>query len=162
MLALRMSAVFPNHDSAERAVKELRKLGVDNDHIAVITKTQPAAAAAGGAAGGLAAGAAVGAIFGLAAAAIPGVGPFITAGWLATSLGALGGGAAAGAIVGGSAGLISGALVNAGYAAKEAEFLSTELEAGRVVVAIDRGAEVTDATVATVFAEHGGRTYMTV
>ena len=162
MLATRLSAVFPDKDSAEAAVKQLRQLGVKNDHIAEITKTQPAAAAAGGAAGGLATGAAVGAIFGLAAAAIPGVGPFITAGWLATSLGAMGGGAAAGAIVGGTAGLLSGALVNAGYAAKEADFLSNELENGRVLVAIDRGAPVTDAVVTACFAQYGGNTYATI
>ena len=162
MLALRMSAIFPDKTNAELAVKELRRLGVPNDAIAVVTKTQPAVAAAQGAAGGLVAGAGVGALFGLAAVAIPGVGPFITAGFLASTLGVTGGAAAAGAVVGGSAGLIAGALTEAGYAAKEAEFLSTELEAGRVLVAVERGVPLTDATVTAVFAEFGGYTYVTI
>ena len=55
----------------------------------------------------------VGALFGIAAALIPGVGPFITAGTLlATTLGAVGGGAVAGAVVGGTTGLIASALAN--------------------------------------------------
>jgi hypothetical protein len=160
MLALRMSAVFPDKQLAERAVKDLRRLGVPSDAIAVVTQQQPAAAAAQGAAGGLVTGAAVGAVFGLAAAAIPGAGPFIAAGFLA-SMGAVGGATVSGAIVGATAGLISGALMEAGYAAKEAEFLSAELASGKVLVAVERGAPVSDATVADVFVQHAGRTYIT-
>jgi hypothetical protein len=105
-------------------------------------------------------GAGVGALFGLAAAAIPGVGPFVTAGFLASTLGATGGLAAAGAIVGGSTGLLAGALSKAGYAKEEAEFLSNELDAGRVLVAVDRGAPISDDAVTATFTQYGGRTYI--
>jgi hypothetical protein len=162
MLVYRTSAVFPDKDSAERAVKELRNRGVADSSIAIVTKHQPAAMAAQGAAEGLAVGAGVGALFGLAALAIPGVGPFITAGFLASTLGLTGGAAAAGAIVGGSAGLLAGALSKAGYAKEEAEFLSNELEAGRVLVAVDRGAPIADDAVAATFAQYGGRRYVAV
>jgi hypothetical protein len=162
MLSSRITAVFPDKGSAERAVKDLRTQGVSDERIAVVTKHEPAAAAAASAATGLAAGAGVGALFGLAAVFIPGIGPFITAGFLASSLGAIGGGAAAGAIVGGSAGLVAGALSGAGYATKEAEFLAKELEAGNVLVAVESGAAISDAAVATTFSRYGGRTYATL
>jgi hypothetical protein len=64
----------------------------------------------------------------LAALAIPGVGPFITAGALATALGTTGGALAAGAIVGGTSGAIAGGLSKAGYSKDEAEFYGPAVE----------------------------------
>ncbi|MCC7479775.1 hypothetical protein IT575_15140 [bacterium] len=159
MLTSRFSAVFPNKVAAENAVKELRELGVPNSSIAVVTKDQSAKAAAVGAAEGLAVGAGLGALFGLAAVAIPGVGPFITAGWLASTLGLTGGAAASGAIVGGSAGLLAGALAKAGYAAEEAKFLSDRLDDGGVLVALEKNAPISDLSLAEVFSRHGGLRY---
>ncbi len=160
MLTSRFSAVFPTHERADGAVKELRDLGVPNSSIAVVTKNQAAKAGAVGAAEGLAIGAGAGALFGLAAVAIPGVGPFITAGWLATALGITGGAAASGAIVGGTAGLLAGSLAKAGYAAEEAKYLAGELENGGVLVAVERDAPILDSTLAEVFARHGGMRYL--
>lgn len=159
MLTRHISAVFPNGDSAKKAVQELRRQGIDDGSIAVISKTEPVAAAAQGAAEGLAVGAGVGALFGLAAVAIPGVGPFITAGYLASVLGVTGGAAAAGAIVGGGAGLLSGALAKAGYANEEAKFLTKELEAGGVLVAVKAAAPISDAALLGVYNTYGGRVY---
>jgi hypothetical protein len=79
----------------------------------------------------------VGALFGLAAAAIPGVGPFITAGALAHALGAFGGGAVAGAIVGGTSGMIPGALAKWGLDKADAEYYAKEVERGASFVAVD-------------------------
>src|SRR4030095_5094203 len=105
---------------AERAVNWLRSNGVPNDQISVLARhaqdtaavaertgaervgDDPGADMARGAGTGLAAGAGIGALFGLAAALIPGIGPFITAGALVNALGVTGGAAAAGAIVGGT------------------------------------------------------------
>jgi hypothetical protein len=110
----RVSAVFDNRQDAEKAVDWLRSRGVPNDNISVLARHADETAAvaertgaervdddagsdiARGAGTGLAAGAGVGALFGLAAAMIPGIGPFITAGALANALGAAGGGAVAG------------------------------------------------------------------
>jgi hypothetical protein len=161
MLTSRITGVFPDKNSAERAVTELRNQGVSDDNISVVTKHEQATSVAAGATEGLLAGAGVGAVFGLAAALIPGVGPFITAGYLASTLGAVGGGAAAGAIVGGSAGLIAGALARAGYNNDEAEILGKEIEAGRVLVAVETGAAVSDSVIASIFAQNGGRLYGT-
>jgi uncharacterized membrane protein len=159
-LSNRYTYLFPDKDSADRWIKDLRKQGVKDDDIAVVSKYEQAAATAGGAAEGLTAGAAIGAIFGLAAAFIPGVGPFITAGFLAPTLGAVAGGAAAGAIVGGTAGLISGALSKAGYAAHEAKFFGDEIENGRVLVSVEKGAAIPDTWVTGNFTNYGGYTYV--
>src|SRR5487761_600234 len=91
----RVSAVFDNHRDAERAVDWLRSHGVPSDDISVLARNtaetgsmaertgaervdqDPGSDLARGAGTGLAAGAGVGVLFGLAAAAIPGIGPFI-------------------------------------------------------------------------------------
>src|SRR5688500_5467044 len=101
----RVTAVFDDRAQAERAIDELRRLGVTDAHLSFLsrhgggltTAAGDAAAedAADGAGKGALAGAGVGALFGIAAALIPGVGPFITAGALASALGAVGGGAVA-------------------------------------------------------------------
>src|SRR6476619_5997275 len=120
----RVTAVFHNRQDAEKAVDWLRSSGVPNDNISVLAQhaketaavaertgaervdDDPGSDMARGAGTGLAAGAGVGLLFGLAAAAIPGIGPFITAGPLLAALthalGAAGSGAVAGAIVGGT------------------------------------------------------------
>lgn len=96
-----------------------------------------AADAGKGALTGAGIGAAVGALFGIAAFAIPGVGPFITAGALASALGAAGGAAASGAIVGGSAGALTGALTNWGMNETEARYYAGEVERGGTYVGVD-------------------------
>jgi hypothetical protein len=97
----------------------------------------PGSDMARGAGTGLAAGAGVGLLFGLAAAAIPGVGPFITAGALVNALGVTGGAAAAGAIVGGTSGAIAGALSKWGLDQADAKYYGSEVERGGVFVAAD-------------------------
>jgi hypothetical protein len=107
---------------------------------------------------GLAAGAGVGALFGLAAAMIPGIGPFITAGALATYLGAAGGGAVAGAIVGGTAGAIAGALSKWGLDEADAKYYASEIERGAYFVAVDlTGSSLTADEVRDVFKRFNGR-----
>jgi hypothetical protein len=73
----------------------------------------------------------------LAAALIPGVGPIITAGVLASSLGAVAGGAVAGAVVGGTAGTLAGAFAQAGYEKDEAEYYGDAVQKGGYLVAVD-------------------------
>ena len=93
----RITAVFPNASSAEEAVNALRAQGVHNDKLGIIKHNEASAGAAvaAGAAEGLVAGGAIGAAFGLASVLIPGVGPFIAAGFLAPLLGSTIAGAAA-------------------------------------------------------------------
>jgi hypothetical protein len=111
-----------------------------------------------GAGTGLAAGAGVGALFGLAAAMIPGIGPFITAGALANALGAVGGGMAAGAIVGGASGAIAGALSKWGLDQADAEYYGREIESGGTFVAADLdGTSLSRGAVEDAFQRFNGR-----
>src|SRR4051794_14503220 len=172
----RVMAVFDSRQDAEKAIDWLRSHGASNDSISVIARRpdetgaivdrtgaqrvdeDAGSDAARGAATGLAAGATVGALFGLAAAAIPGIGPFITAGALTHALGVTGGAAAAGAIVGGTSGLVAGALSKWGLDQADADYYGGEVERGGVFVAVDLdGTSLTRAEVEDAFRRYNGR-----
>src|SRR5678815_269029 len=93
----RVTAVFDDRAQAERAIAELRRGGISERDLSIVSrrpddvevKGSPTDDKAREPTGkGALAGAGVGTLFGLAALAIPGVGPFITAGVLASALGA--------------------------------------------------------------------------
>ena len=172
----RVTAVFDNRNDAERAVDWLRSNGVPSENISVMARhadetarvaertgaervdNDPGSDLARGAGTGLAAGAGVGALFGLAAAMIPGVGPFITAGALAHALGAAGGGAVAGAIVGGTSGAVAGALSKWGLDHADAEYYAGEIDRGGYFVAADLdGTTLSRAQVQDALRSFGGR-----
>jgi hypothetical protein len=172
----RVTAVFQSRRDAEQAVDWLRSKGVPNDNISVLAQhsadtaavaertgaervdDDPGSDMARGAGTGLAAGAGVGLLFGLAAAAIPGVGPFITAGALVNALGVTGGAAAAGAIVGGTSGAIAGALSKWGLDQADANYYGSEVERGGVFVAADLdGTALTRADAEQAFRSFNGR-----
>jgi hypothetical protein len=111
------------------------------------------------AAKGAAVGAGAGVLFGLAALAIPGLGPFITAGGLASALGATGGALASGAIVGATSGAIAGALTRAGYTKEESDFYGPAVERGGVLIAVETEDVASSNEAGEILAQHGGRTY---
>ena len=161
----RVSAVFDSREQAERAVSALRQLGVNDTHIALVGRQDPVETVtthgddvAERTGKGLAAGAGVGAIFGLAAALIPGVGPFITAGWLASALGVTAGAAVAGAVVGGTSGALAGALIDNGYTEQDAHYYGSAVEQGGtlVTVGIDN-TPLTERQISDTLAQYGGR-----
>jgi hypothetical protein len=173
-----VTAVFDDRNDAERAIDWLRSQGVPNDSISVMARDtrstagmaertgaervddDPGSDMARGAGTGLAAGAGVGALFGLAAAMIPGIGPFITAGALANALGAAGGGAVAGAIVGGTSGAIAGALAKWGLDKADADYYGGEIEKGATFVAVDlTGTRLSRDEVESAFRRFNGRWY---
>jgi hypothetical protein len=172
----RVSAVFDDRGDAEKAVDWLRSNGVANDNISVLTRhadetaavaertgaervdNDPGSDMARGAGTGLAAGAGVGVLFGLAASAIPGIGPFITAGALAHVLGVTGGAAAAGAIVGGTSGAVAGALSKWGLDKADADYYGGEVERGGTFLAADLdGSTLTRAEAEEAFRRFNGR-----
>ncbi len=163
----RVTAVFQDRAQAELAVSELRGLGVTDTDLSFVARSEDEAVAAGApadtagkrAAKGAAAGAGAGLLFGLAALAIPGVGPFITAGVLASALGTTGGALAAGAIVGGTSGAIAGGLSRAGYSREESEFYGPTVDRGGVLVAVETEGVVSPDQAREALARHGGRTY---
>ena len=165
----RVTAIFDDRSQAERAVSELRRRGVSDADLSIISKRAEDAEVARGTAKdtdttgervgkGALAGAGVGTLFGIAAALIPGVGPFISAGVLASALGATGGAVAAGAIVGGTSGALAGALSKAGYSREEAEFYGPAVERGGILVAVDSD-DVSEQRLRTELTQLGGRTY---
>ncbi len=168
----RITAIFDDRQHAEQAITELRRRGVPDDAISVIARRQddvevPLRQADSRDAGddtgarigkGALAGAGVGTLFGLAAAFVPGIGPFIAAGTLAGLLGATGGAAAAGAIVGGTSGAIAGAFAKAGYDAEESRHYGSAVERGDVLVTVD-AIPANEEFVRAELARHGGRTF---
>lgn len=147
------SAVFENRTQAERAVNELRNAGIPDADISIIAfhdgETQETDGGghethnhndhdnkASGAAKGLLAGGGVGAVAGLAALAIPGVGPFIAAGAIAETLGVVGSAAAVSGAVGAAAGGLTGALVDYGISRDHAEHYEQRIKDGAVFVGV--------------------------
>ena len=164
----RVSALFDSRAQAEAAVNAIRAQGVSEQHFSIIARQGDTMSGGTGTgehhdagsdvAKGTLGGMGVGALFGIAAALIPGVGPFITAGTLLTAaLGAVGGGAVAGAVVGGTTGLIASALARAGYSEEESRHYGQAIEGGGVLVVVDTG-DLNNAAVQQILAQHGGRT----
>jgi hypothetical protein len=145
-----ITRLFDNFSDAEHAVIELERIGVPRGDISLVSHKsdqkhaaahvrEPHDATAGGAAArdagagaaiGGAVGAAGGVLAGLGLLAIPGLGPVIAAGWLAS--------AAVGAVVGGAvvgaAGGIVGALTNVGISREEAEVYAEGVRRGGTLV----------------------------
>jgi hypothetical protein len=140
-----ITRLFDSFTDAEHAVIELEKSGVAHGDISLVShaadkhahvkvreprdhtagEASAIDASAGAATGGVI-GAAGGVLAGLGLIAIPGLGPVIAAGWLAS--------AAVGAIVGGAvvgaAGGIIGALTNAGVSREEADVYAEGVRRG--------------------------------
>lgn len=172
----RVSATFENANDAERAYRWLRDNGISDNDIAIMASDQQVQASVGSerkeaaaeeakdtgkdVVKGAAAGAGVGALFGLAALAIPGVGPFVAAGWLATALGTTAGAIASGAIVGGTAGTLAGALANTGYSKEESERFAQDVESGMTFISVNipAGSTVDSDEIHDTFREFNGRT----
>ena len=145
-----ITRLFDSFSDAEHAVIELERVGVSHGDISLVshqsdkrhahvhvrephddTAGQAAAkdAGAGAAIGGVL-GAAGGVLAGLGLLAIPGLGPVVAAGWLASAaVGAIVGGA----VVGAAGGLV-GALSNAGVSREEAEVYAEGVRRGGTLV----------------------------
>jgi hypothetical protein len=144
--------VFPHRRDAEAALHELRNAGFPMDRVSVVGKNaDPHDRMAGvemsdratgnkadeGAKGGAAAGAALGGLggllVGLGALAIPGIGPVIAGGALATALATT----AAGGAIGAAAGGITGALIGLGIPEERARFYNDRVNRGDYLVMVD-------------------------
>ncbi len=139
-----LTGLFDNYDDARRAVQDLEAAGVPHRDISLVannahgvhtTNGDRAATAAGDDAGaGAGLGATIGGVGGLLAGlgmlAIPGLGPVVAAGWLAsTAAGAIGG-----ALVGGAAGGLVGALTHAGVPEDDAQIYAEGVRRGGTLV----------------------------
>src|SRR5919202_882351 len=148
----RAVGVFAHRRNAEAALRDLRDSGFDMDHVSIVGKnldpdTQIAGADVGGSAkghkadDGAKAGAATGGalgglgglLVGLGALAIPGIGPVIAGGALATALAT----AAAGGAIGAAAGGLTGALIGLGIPEERARFYNDRVNRGDYLVMVD-------------------------
>jgi len=136
-----VAGVFETHDHAEKALNELKDAGFTPDQISVVAKdtretktmversdmdgAETSGIGTGALLGGLTGGLA-GWLVGIGALAIPGIGPIVAAGALATTLG----GAAVGAVAGG----LIGALVGAGIPEDDARAYETHVKEGRILI----------------------------
>jgi hypothetical protein len=146
-----ISRLFDNFADAERAVAELERMGVPHRDISLIagnadkahdhrapyddgrTAGDHAARDAGkGAATGGAIGGVGGLLAGLGLLAIPGLGPVVAAGWLASTLV----GAGVGAAAGGAAGGLIGALKHAGESDENAQVYAEGVRRGGTLVSV--------------------------
>jgi hypothetical protein len=152
----RAVGVFAHRRNAEAALRDLRDSGFDMDHVSIVGKNldpdsqiagadvgssakghkaddgAKAGAATGGALGGLG-----GLLVGLGALAIPGIGPVIAGGALATALAT----AAAGGAIGAAAGGLTGALVGLGIPEEKARFYNDRVNHGDYLVMVDGNEE---------------------
>jgi hypothetical protein len=131
--------VFDQRDDAELAARDLREQGFKDDQIGYAWrdesgKTHQEGNKAGKmAASGAGTGVVLGGIIGAGAALlIPGIGPVVSGGLLATALG----GAATGAVTGAVAGGISGALVGLGIPEDEAKYYDERFKDGRTLMTV--------------------------
>lgn len=161
------SAIFDRYVEAENAVKNLRAAGVEADLISIIAREngdtttvdgdgdQVTSNAAKDVVGKAAAGAGIGALLGVAAMAIPGVGPFVAAGAIAQA--AAGGAAITGTAVGAAAGSIAGALTDHGVSPDDSEYYATRLNQGATLVTVEANASnVDDLTIVDLLSSAGG------
>jgi hypothetical protein len=145
-----LTRVYSDYASADATVGQLKAAGLSDSDISILASNadgwhkpgssdvdpkhdknrdgsddRAQGAATGGGLGAVAGGA-VGVATGLGLLAIPGVGPVVAAGWLATLV--------AGAVAGGAAGGIVGALVESGTSKENAEIYAEALRRGGAII----------------------------
>ena len=140
-----VSAVFDNQTDAERAVSQLRNAGVQDSSISLIaqrgegdgtvTTDGSGEEVAKDVVGTAALGAGAGTLLGIAALAIPGVGPLVAAGAIASA--AIPGAALTGAAIGAAAGGVVGLLKDHGVSDEDAGYYEDRISQGGVFVSVD-------------------------
>lgn len=155
--------VFHNPSDAERALNGLRDADFTPDQVSVVAKdtgatrdlvensgmegAETTGAGAGAFLGGITGGI-LGWLVGIGALAIPGIGPVVAAGVLATTLG----GAAVGAVAGG----LIGALVGAGVPEEDARSYETSVREGRILLTVHASDNAQADRARQIFDRHNG------
>lgn len=164
-MALLASAVFDSQDEAQRAVAALRQAGVSDSAMSVIAKHGNRTTTTSGDGEvtdddhrnllrGILGGGALGAGLGVAALAIPGVGPLAAAGAIAASVvpEAMGVGAAVGAI----SGTLNESLKKHGVSDEDAEYYGERIKGGGVFVSVDDSVSADRGQVENILHRYGG------
>ncbi len=164
-----VAGLFKEREDAIAAIDGLKDAGFDPNNVGVAmhdrteqgelaeeTGTKASTGAATGALGGGLLGGALGLLVGIGALAIPGIGPVLAGGALATAFGLGGGTAVAGAGIGAAAGGLLGALVGMGIPEAEARHFEEGFRAGGVLVTVNAGPRAADAV--AILERHGADT----
>lgn len=157
-----VSAVFDSRAEAERALSELRAAGVRESAISVVARHDETEGRDrdgdddDDTRTGLGIGIGAGALLGFASLLIPGVGPFIAGGALASTLGAAGA-IGAGAAIGGAVGGLAGALKDHGVDEADARYYEERINRGGTFLSVDTAeAGVDEALVRDILYGAGG------
>jgi len=141
--------VFDERSDAELAARDLREKGFKDDQIGYAWRDDKGKTHTEGnksgemAASGAGTGVVLGGLIGAAAALlIPGIGPVVSGGLLATALA----GGATGAVTGAVAGGISGALVGLGIPEDEAKYYDQQVRDGRTLMTVRADDRYSDAS----------------
>ena len=135
-----LTKVYEDHDVARVVVQELETSGFPPESISLLANKKvsvlyddvdDASEAGDGAAAGAGVGGAVGLLAGLGILTIPGLGPVLAAGWLASTV--------VGAIAGGVAGGLVGALIDAGVPEDHAHVYSEAVRRGGTLLSVKVG-----------------------
>ncbi|MFM7348607.1 MAG: hypothetical protein ACKO01_03875 [Erythrobacter sp.] len=142
----KVSAIFDSHEEANRAVADLRSLGLTDHDVSVIAHHKGTTTASTGdgevtdedhrnVLRGILGGGALGAGLGVAALAIPGVGPLAAAGAIAASVvpEAIG----VGAVIGAIGGTLNETLTKHGVSEEDTTYYSDRIKSGGVVVTVE-------------------------
>jgi hypothetical protein len=136
-----ISGLFDTRQQAEAAVDALEDAGVANADISILSsRDNEQGDAAEGAGIGAAIGGVGGLLAGIGAFAIPGIGPVVGAGWLATTL--------MGAVAGGVAGGLIGSMTEAGVDESDAHVYAEGIRRGGTLVTARVADEQVDAAAA--------------
>lgn len=140
--------LYQDVSSAEQGIRKFRDAGYHGERIGIVSRDPSAkdvaeetgSNVAGGAATGAVTGGILGGIAGLlvgiGALAIPGIGPVVAGGMLASAFGLGGGTAVAGAGIGAAAGGVVGALTGLGFSNDEAKYYDEGVRGGRTLVTV--------------------------
>ncbi|HEU0045780.1 hypothetical protein [Sphingomonas sp.] len=162
-----ISAAFDSQDEAERAVAELRQAGVGTGSLSIIARNRGTTTARDGGGEvtdehhsnvlrGILGGGALGAGLGVAALAIPGVGPLVAAGAIAAS--AVPEAIAIGAAVGAAAGTFNEVLLKHGIDEEDVSYYGDQMKRGGVLVTVSPGAGVDASRARDILSRNGGHT----
>jgi hypothetical protein len=151
-------ALFADQNAAERGIQALKAAGFTEQQIGVAvrdrqqqqeitegTGTKAAEGAAAGAMGGGMVGGVIGLLAGVGALVIPGIGPIIAAGTLASTLTGAGIGAAAGGLI--------GALAGMGVPDEDAKHFERGFQEGGVLVTVEAGEDAAQARQALILGD---------
>lgn len=120
---------YDNYETARSVVEQLEASGISSSNVSIVGRNGDGETNAEEGAGiGAGVGGAAGLLAGLGLLAIPGIGPVVAAGWLAST--------AAGAIAGAAAGGLVGSFIKEGHDEDEAHYYAETVRRGGSVVSV--------------------------